>query len=115
MRAARPMPDLVTAFRTGDAPPPLPWEPEGKAEFNRALFLALPRYRPWLPAIADVDSRLRAAPPARVADIACGTGWSSIAMAQAYSMITVDGFDLDPDVVAAADVECRQTRASQTG
>jgi 2-polyprenyl-3-methyl-5-hydroxy-6-metoxy-1,4-benzoquinol methylase len=101
VRAARPMPDLVTAFRSGDAPPPLPWEPEGKAEFNRALFRNS-LGTTGLPAIADVDSRLRAAPPARVADIACGTGWSSIAMAQAYPMITVDGFDLDPDVVAAA-------------
>ena len=101
VRAARPMPDVVTVFRTGGAPPPLPWEPEGRAEFNRALFL---NYlgKTWLPAIPEVDSRLRVAPPARVADIACGTGWSSIAMAKAYPMITVDGFDLDPDVVAAA-------------
>jgi 2-polyprenyl-3-methyl-5-hydroxy-6-metoxy-1,4-benzoquinol methylase len=101
VRAARPMPDVVTAFRGGGAPPPLPWEPEGRAEFNRALFL---NYlgTTWLPAIPDIDSRLRAAPPASVADIACGTGWSSIAMAKAYPMITVDGLDLDPDVVAAA-------------
>jgi 2-polyprenyl-3-methyl-5-hydroxy-6-metoxy-1,4-benzoquinol methylase len=101
VRAARPMPNLVTAFRTGSAPPPLPWEPEGRAEFNRALFLNH-LGTTWLPAIPDIDSRLRAAPPARVADVACGTGWSSIAMAKAYPMITVDGFDLDPDVVAAA-------------
>jgi hypothetical protein len=41
VRAARPLPQLVEAFRTGDAPPPLPWEPEGRAEFNRARFLNL--------------------------------------------------------------------------
>ena len=41
VRAARPLPDLVDAFRTGGAPPPLPWEPEGRAEFNRAIFLNL--------------------------------------------------------------------------
>jgi hypothetical protein len=29
-------------------------------------------------------------------------GWSSIAIAQAYPMVRVDGFDLDPDVIAAA-------------
>ena len=101
VRAARPMPDVVEAFRHGGAPPPLPWEPEGRAEFNRALFLNLLGSR-WLPAIPEVDRRLRADPPARVADVACGTGWSSIAMAEAYPRITVDGFDLDPDVVAAA-------------
>jgi SAM-dependent methyltransferase len=62
----------------------------------------------WLPAIGEVDRRLRAAPPARVADMGCGTGWSSIAMATAYPRITVDGFDLDPDVIAAASENARQ-------
>ena len=101
VRGGRPLPDLVEAFRTGGAPPPLPWEPEGRAEFNRARFLNL-LGKEWLPAIEDVDARLRAEPPARVADVACGTGWSSIAMAQAYPRIVVDGFDLEPDVIAAA-------------
>jgi 2-polyprenyl-3-methyl-5-hydroxy-6-metoxy-1,4-benzoquinol methylase len=101
VRAARPMPAVVEAFRHGGAPPPLAWEPEGRAEFNRALFLNLLGSR-WLPAIPEVDRRLRGDPPARVADVACGTGWSSIAMARAYPKITVDGFDIDPDVVAAA-------------
>lgn len=101
VRAGRPLPDLVTAFRTGGAPPPLPWEPEGREEFNRALFLNH-LGTTWLPAIPEVDERLQAAPPGRVADIACGTGWSSIAMAKAYPAISVDGFDLDPDVIAAA-------------
>jgi SAM-dependent methyltransferase len=101
VRAGRPLPALVDAFRTGAAPPPLPWEPEGRAEFNRALYLNLLGSR-WLPAIPVVDRRLRGRPPARVADVACGTGWSSIAMAQAYPTIAVDGFDLDPDVIAAA-------------
>src|SRR5580693_99653 len=85
----------------GGAPPPLPWAPEGRPEFNRAVFLNL-LARKWLPAIADVDLRLRGEPSARVADLACGTGWSSIAMAQAYPLISVDGFDLDPDAIAAA-------------
>jgi 2-polyprenyl-3-methyl-5-hydroxy-6-metoxy-1,4-benzoquinol methylase len=101
VRAGRPLPALVDAFRTGGAPPPQPWEPEGRAEVNRALFLNL-LGREWLPAIDDIDRRLRSEPPARVADVACGTGWSSIAMAEAYPGITVDGYDLDQDVVVAA-------------
>jgi SAM-dependent methyltransferase len=108
VRAARPLPDVVEAFRHGGAPPPLPWEPEGRAEFNRALFLNLLGSR-WLPAIPEVDRRLRADPPARVADVACGTGWSSIAMARAYPKITVDGFDVDPDVVAVATGNAAET------
>jgi 2-polyprenyl-3-methyl-5-hydroxy-6-metoxy-1,4-benzoquinol methylase len=100
VRHGRTLPALVEAFRTGDAPPPLSWEPEGRAEFNRALFLNL--MADWLPAIPDLDRRLSAEPPARVADVACGTGWSSIAMASAYPKIAVDGFDLDEDSIAAA-------------
>lgn len=101
VRAARSMAELVKAMRGGGAPPPLPWAPEGRPEFNRAVFLNQ-LARQWLPAIADVDARLRGEPPARVADLACGTGWSSVAMAQAYPLISVDGFDLDPDAIQAA-------------
>ena len=114
VRAARPLPDVVEAFRHGGAPPPLSWAPEGRAEFNRALFVNLLGSE-WLPAIAEVDRRLRAEPPARVADMGCGTGWSSIAMATAYPRITVDGFDLDPDVVAAADRARPRGRAGRPG
>ena len=95
------MPDLVGAFRNGGAPAPLPWAPEGRADYNRALYLNLLGKR-WLPAIADVDRRLRDQPPARIADLACGPGWSSIAIAQAYPLVRVDGFDLDADVIDAA-------------
>src|SRR5204862_276904 len=79
------LPQLVEAFRTGDAPPPLPWAPEGRADYNRAIFLNLLGTQ-WLPAIADVHDRLSREPPARVADLACGPGWSSIAMARAYPL-----------------------------
>jgi len=101
VRAGRWLPQLVEAFRVGNAPPPLPWEPEGRAEPNRARFINLLGTE-WLPAVVDVDTRLRAEPPAQVLDVACGTGWSSIAMAQAYSKITVDGIDLDHNAISAA-------------
>jgi 2-polyprenyl-3-methyl-5-hydroxy-6-metoxy-1,4-benzoquinol methylase len=100
-RAGRYLPQLAEAFRSGGAPPPLPWAPEGRPEYNRAVFLNL-LGRQWLPAIADVDRRLRREPAAQVADLACGAGWSSIAIAQAYPLVWVDGFDLDPDVIAVA-------------
>jgi 2-polyprenyl-3-methyl-5-hydroxy-6-metoxy-1,4-benzoquinol methylase len=101
VRAARPMAELVEAFRTGGAPPPIDWRPEGRAEFNRSTYLTLLGAE-WLPSIPDVDIRLKAEPPARVADVACGTGWSSIAMARAYPNITVHGFDLDEDAISLA-------------
>src|ERR1700677_1861425 len=100
-RAARQLPDLADAFRTGGAPAPLPWAPEGRADYNRAVYLNLLGTL-WLPGIADVDRRLREEPAARVADLACGPGWSSIAIAQAYPLVSVDGFDLDADVIEVA-------------
>ena len=58
-RAGRWLPQLVEAFRTGDAPPPLAWAPEGRAEYNRAVYLNLLGTRwlrwaamPWRPASA---------------------------------------------------------------
>jgi predicted O-methyltransferase YrrM len=101
VRAGRWLPQLVEAFRVGNAPPPLSWEPEGRAEANRARFINLLGTE-WLPAIVDLDVRLRAEPPARIIDVACGTGWSSIAMAQAYPKINVLGVDLDHDAINAA-------------
>lgn len=110
-RAARGLPELVEAFRTGGAPPALAWAPEGRPDYNRAEYLGLLGTQ-WLPAIADVDRRLHAEPRARVADLACGMGWSSIAMARAYPLILVDGFDLDPDAIAAARANAEQARLS---
>jgi len=111
VRAARWIPEVAAAIRDGGAPPPLPWAPEGRPEFNRAVFLNL-LARQWLPAIPDVDLRLHSEPPARVADLACGTGWSSIAMAQAYPLISVDGFDLDPDAIQAARRNAEETNVA---
>jgi SAM-dependent methyltransferase len=101
VRGTRRLPELVEAFRTGAPIAPLPWEPEGRAEFNRARYVNLLGKR-WLPSIPAIDSRLRADPPARVADLGCGTGWSSISMAKAYPSIRVDGFDLDPYAIGSA-------------
>ena len=56
----------------------------------------------WIPALPDVHARLQADPPAKVADIGFGLGWSSIAIAKAYPKVTVDGFDLDERRSSAA-------------
>jgi 2-polyprenyl-3-methyl-5-hydroxy-6-metoxy-1,4-benzoquinol methylase len=98
-------PRLVDAFRTGDG---IPWSAygpdviEGQAGQNRAAFLNL-LGQEWLPAIPEVHARLLADPPARVADVACGGGWSSIGIARAYPKVRVDGFDLDEGSIALAE------------
>ena len=49
-----------------------------------------------------MHERLLAEPAARVADVACGCGWSSIAIAKAYPLVEVDGIDLDTVSIAKA-------------
>ena len=56
----------------------------------------------WLPAVPDLDRRLRSAPPPRVLDLGCGLGASSVALARAYPRATVLGVDLDEASVAQA-------------
>lgn len=91
------LPKLLQAFREGGgvAYPDYGVDArEGQADVNRTMFVNLLGSQ-WLPAIPDIHTRLQADPPARVADVACGTGWSSIALARAYPKVRVDGIDLD--------------------
>jgi 2-polyprenyl-3-methyl-5-hydroxy-6-metoxy-1,4-benzoquinol methylase len=93
----RPIDMVLEAFRTGGG---VPYEAygadfrDGMAEANRVAYLHLMGSE-WLPAMPDVHARLQADPPARVADIGIGAGWTSIAIAQAYRTVRVDAFDLD--------------------
>jgi 2-polyprenyl-3-methyl-5-hydroxy-6-metoxy-1,4-benzoquinol methylase len=101
---ARPLKALENAFRTGGGIPFSEYGEDvrhGVSELNRPLFLRQLASE-HLPAIADIHRRLSADPSARVADIGCGTGWSSIGMALAYPKIQVDGFDLDKASIADA-------------
>lgn len=93
----RPLPAVIEAFRSGGGVPYADYDAdfcEGQSEMNRVQFINLLGSE-WLPAVPDVHARLLGDPPARVADVACGTGWSSIALANAYPRVRVDGFDLD--------------------
>ena len=74
---------------------------EGQASMNRPMFLKQ-LGEEWLPAIRDVHDRLQSDPPARVADIGCGAGWSCIGIARNYPKVQVDGYDLDEASVELA-------------
>jgi 2-polyprenyl-3-methyl-5-hydroxy-6-metoxy-1,4-benzoquinol methylase len=95
---ARIMPQLLDAYRTGGG---VEWSDYGRdmieaqGDFNRPWLLNS-FGSAYLPAVPDVHERLMADPPARVADVACGVGWASIAIARAYPNARIDGFDLDP-------------------
>jgi SAM-dependent methyltransferase len=104
LACAKPLDALLDAYRTGGGVPYADYGEdlhEGQARFTRPMFASLLASE-WLPAIADVHERLLAEPPARVADIACGLGWSSIAIARGYPKVRVDGIDLDEASVARA-------------
>ena len=98
------LPAVAEAFKHGGGVPWSDYGEEGRgsqAALNRPAFLNL-LGQEWLPSITDVHARLQADPPARVADIACGYGWSSIGIARAYPKARVDGFDSDEPSIAAA-------------
>jgi SAM-dependent methyltransferase len=100
----RPLDLLLDAFRHGGGVPFAAYGDdmhEGQARSSRVLFdnfLA----REWLPGIPAIHERLVRDPPARIADLACGQGHSSIVMARAYPTALVDGIDLDETSVARA-------------
>jgi SAM-dependent methyltransferase len=94
--------DIVEAYRTGGG---VSWQQlgvnarEGQSAMNRPLFLHALAQR-VLPGMSELDARLRAG--ARVADVGCGEGWSSVGIAAGYPEATVDGYDVDAPSVEAA-------------
>lgn len=101
---------LVDAFRTGDG--------VGWHEHHADLFIGTERFfRPgyvanlttaWIPALDGVEAKLTAG--ARIADIGCGHGASTILLAQAYPASTVDGSDYH-----APSIDIARTRAAAAG
>ena len=94
---AKVIPQLMEAYRTGGG---VAWSDygadmiEAQGDFNRPWLLGSFGTE-LLPAIPAIHRRLVADPPARIADVACGVGWASIAIARTYPNVRVDGFDLD--------------------
>lgn len=100
---AHPLPKVLAAFRSGEGVPYSEYPAdfvEGQGDMNRTQYVNLLTSE-WLPALPDVEARLRSE-AVRVADVACGTGWSSITIAKAYPGTHVDGFDLDPTSIMLA-------------
>jgi 2-polyprenyl-3-methyl-5-hydroxy-6-metoxy-1,4-benzoquinol methylase len=98
-----PLEQLLDAYRTGEG---VPFEAYGTdlvdaiGAINRPQFVNL--IADWLATMPEVDARLQAAPPARIADVACGTAQSSIAMARAYPQVLVDAIDVDATSITVA-------------
>jgi SAM-dependent methyltransferase len=103
-------PKATEVFRSGEG---LPW-----SDHNACLFCGTERFfRPlyaanlilsWLPALNGVVARLESG--AKVADVGCGHGASTILMAQAFPNSTFHGFDFHE-----ASIEHARDRARNAG
>jgi SAM-dependent methyltransferase len=95
-------PKVTEAFRTGKG---LGWHEHDHCLFAGTERFFRPNYRAhligeWIPALGDVESKLKAG--AKVADVGCGLGTSTILMAQAYPKSTFLGFDYHPGSIEMA-------------
>ena len=100
-------PKVQAAFRNGGG---VAW-----GDFGTCLFCAVARFfRPgylqhlvqsWLPALEGVTDKLQQG--ARVADVGCGHGWSTVLMAQAFPESTFFGFDFHPGSIEQAKAHAR--------
>jgi len=86
-------PKVAEAFRTGKG---VGWHEHSKCLFSGTERFFRPGYNAnlvsnWIPALEGVDAKLKAG--AKVADVGCGHGASTIVMAQAYPKSEFFGFD----------------------
>jgi SAM-dependent methyltransferase len=101
---------ITEAVRTGAG---FPWH-----EHDRALFEGVERFfRPgyvmylvssWIPALDGVEAKLRAG--ARVADVGCGHGASTLLLGEAFPASEIVGFDYHP-----ASIDIARKRAVDAG
>jgi len=102
------LPDIVEAHRNGGG---ISWDAfgsemrESQGDMNRPAFANL-LTQEWFSGVPALDTKLSAG--SRVADIGCGFGWASIALATGYPDSTVDGFDLDGPSIEAARVHAEE-------
>jgi SAM-dependent methyltransferase len=87
------VPKIEEAFRSGKG---LGWHEHDHDLFHGTERFFRPNYRAhligeWIPALEGVEAKLKAG--ARVADVGCGLGTSTILMAQAFPRSTFIGFD----------------------
>lgn len=99
---------IEKAFTTGEG---LGWGEHDDRLYRGVERLFAPLYRSqlvqsWIPALDGVDDRLRRG--ARVADVGCGYGISTVILAQAYPASTFVGLDLHaPSIEAAREAAAR--------
>ena len=72
-----------------------------QAAFTRPVFINHLTQN-WLPALPEVQAKLTAGEPVRIAEVGCGEGLAAVVIAQAYPNAEIDGYDLDEASIAVA-------------
>jgi len=96
------VPKITDAFKSGKG---VGWHEHDGCLFTGTEKFFRPNYRAhlvneWIPALGDVEAKLKAG--ASVADVGCGLGTSTILMAQAYPKSKFVGFDYHPRSIELA-------------
>jgi 2-polyprenyl-3-methyl-5-hydroxy-6-metoxy-1,4-benzoquinol methylase len=107
---ANAMDDVVAAYRTGEGVPFARYGADmrhGQGSINRPAFSAA-LVDAWIPAMSGAAAKLRAG--GRAADLGCGQGWGSVAVARAFPEAEVWGIDSD-----AASIEDARSNAGAAG
>jgi len=106
------LPRVAEAYRSGGGVPYEQYGYEfrhGQGHINRPAFVnELPAE--WIDAMPDIRARLEQG--GRVADVGCGQGFSTVAMARRFPLARVEGYDADPASIADARRHADATGAS---
>ena len=95
-------PKVQAAFKSGTG---VAWGDQAGCMFCAVARFFRPAYHnnlvsAWLPALEGVVKKLEAG--ARVADVGCGHGWSTVLMAKAFPKSQFIGYDFHPDSIRDA-------------
>ncbi|MDX6256963.1 MAG: hypothetical protein QOJ11_3297 [Frankiales bacterium] len=72
-----------------------------QAAFTRPVFIHH-LVQDWLPSLPEVQAKLAAGQPVRIAEVGCGEGVAALTIAAAYPNAQVDGYDLDEASIRVA-------------
>ena len=108
--ALRAVPDLIDRFKTGDG---FGWHEHHEDLFRGTELFFRPGYianlvSSWIPSLEGVEDKLNRG--AKVADVGCGLGASTILMAQAFPQSEFVGFDYHEK-----SIETAKSRAADAG
>jgi 2-polyprenyl-3-methyl-5-hydroxy-6-metoxy-1,4-benzoquinol methylase len=103
---------ITDAFRKGNG---VGWHEHDACLFYGTERFFRPNYRAhlvdeWIPALDGVEAKFKAG--AKVADVGCGLGTSTILLAQAYPKSTFAGFDYHPESIELAKEAARKAGVS---